>query len=391
MTKRAAAKRAKRALKASQKTIPYLPSDVIEIIFSHRFPDLPSDILNFPSDAFDNQEDLHPEGVEYMSSLCLVSRTWLTPARRVLYRTITEYHSDIALLWNTIFHCPHLRIYIRRMFLQSQAAKAQFRELGPQLPQCVVFETVSTCAPLTETSDHACYLRVIGEQYYHPGELWPAADGQWSHLKVLEYIGAQQFYLSFSDDLPFLRVIKFRSLDTPRFPSISTNTLHTLAFSNCRKVHIPSFFDFILRHSQSLLRLSIDFSRYAFYNHSLPGTMLEDAIVQLQALESLIICNLLGVTDKFLLRLPPSLKELMFLTWFHNLSYKNIHSLITERATESKLRSVEILLHDNAIITMCKDNRGWLFLPSMGRRRGVQFLIGGYDGANLHLPSWCRE
>jgi hypothetical protein len=105
---------------------PPLPEDIIDIILSYRFPDIQFDSPElFFHDLY--RSDEHWKAL--ISPLCLISRTWLAPARRILYRSITEAYNDEIhgpMLWETIQKYPHVRNYIRRMFLRSPFAASHF-------------------------------------------------------------------------------------------------------------------------------------------------------------------------------------------------------------------------------------------------------------------------
>jgi hypothetical protein len=116
-----------------------LPEDVIDVILACLYPYISYDCLEFnPDDT--SRNDVQCKAL--IARLCLVSRSWLNPAQRVLYRTITEDYINLTeglIFWRTIENSPHLRSLVRQVyFCGRQPAWSFSAEFCTLLPYCTI-------------------------------------------------------------------------------------------------------------------------------------------------------------------------------------------------------------------------------------------------------------
>jgi hypothetical protein len=133
-------KRIRSSKNVSRKT-PSLNQDVVEAICDAMKPkDI--DLMTFSWADGSEQRDNR-----FFASLCLVSKLWLAPARRILYSVLMDQKpsrpdaADRILL--TLESVPITRTYVHRLYLREETQYSEpflerVLELIPLLPQCTL-------------------------------------------------------------------------------------------------------------------------------------------------------------------------------------------------------------------------------------------------------------
>jgi hypothetical protein len=377
--------------------IPNLPEDAVELILAYRFPDIPFDSPDFdPNDQY-RSDAQYKAAVE---PLCLVARSWLNPARRVLYRTITEYYNNGTtgqLLWNTIMNFPHIRPYIRRMYFQTKVLKAFFQGFSTLLPCCtILFCEASSGAggvELLGQSDSLGYLRAGsgGSGAIISSHVWSSGFENWTRLQVLEFSGDPSDYPKDPETegiclLPALRVLKYRRIHSRiPIPPTTPNTLHTLIVSSCNNVDSSVFRNLVLRHSSSLTRVAIE--RLAFAGGVPDNVVLDDVIAPLQSLTSLILHGMQPLSNAFFLSLPSSLVNLTFSSAPSREAYDYCTSLLNTRRDRRKLRLIEMYTYGVGFDS--ENLERWDALADGFIGAGV--TLSWITWHERTLPHWARE
>jgi hypothetical protein len=213
----------------------------------------------------------------FVGSLCLVSRLWLHPAQRSLYRVVPILQRDLTRLLNfcaAVRHNPALRLYVRR-FHTSITSEDTWRltlEVCELLPRCVVFlidpvfglragsdlfaDQVMSDLPLLP---HLASVRLASVSWLP--HLWVTAFSTWTELEylVLGNMGVP-LELDFHTDeyLPSLKTLQLWHTSTSYLiPPTTSNTLHTLVLINCPCITGDSFRLLVSKHRNSLRRLAI--------------------------------------------------------------------------------------------------------------------------------------
>jgi hypothetical protein len=292
----------------------HLPEDVISVILDFRYPDIPYHSPWFTSyDGYRSDQN----DKAYVALLCLISRAWLVPARRVLYRTITEYYNNVThapLLWDTITNFPHIRPLIRRMYLRNGVAYPLFADLNLLLPSCAVLVSIPGYwvrdLQAFASSESIGYLHAQKDpKNTYTEEVWRCGFKLWIRLEVLEFTDYSESFpyddvTAGSEEanriLPSLTVLKFKWLEGRLpIPPTTRNTLHTLSLLGCRRVNGHSFLHLLRHHADSLRRIHM---RILVYR--------EDVLPHLSRLEELIIIQCTGWTTSLFSCLTTSLINL---------------------------------------------------------------------------------
>jgi hypothetical protein len=387
-----------KGLTRSPRTPPHLPGDVIELIVAHRFPDVEFDSPEFLScDSYRSEE--HRKS--HIAPFSLLSRAWLAPARRALYRSITEAYNDEnhgPLLWDTIQKYPHVRKYIRRMFLRNPLAASHFRDIITLLPLC----TILLALPSSDIDDpdlifaSTCpgYLRFEHDDEYSVStETWHSGFRSWSRLQVLELVGIKKpmslddLPPGEEDYLPSLRVLKLRLMSgRATIPPTTSNTLHTIVFSECRHAPILNGLTSLLdRHASSLRRLCIE-------NAPAARPLIECALPNLRLLEIFVACGFY-VPDPFLLQMPPSIVHISIRIVLTDQTQNYCATLIENKNknknSHPRLRMIELFAHDVRMETIDEDQ--WELLARTAGKVGIQLLVKSDHSNEQLLPAWARQ
>jgi hypothetical protein len=249
----------------------FLNADVIDSIM-----DLVEAPDAFDSPSFDWMFDREKRNLSQLASLCLVSHTWLSPARRHLYRVIPDLHDDNLKKCLQILRTnPDLLCYVRRIYVPDSISASpdvyrlcrQVVETFSSLPRCTVVVR-PTLKRGYITPQFAPRLGTLGYlTLYAPGWrlwTWEYAFAQWSQLQDMRFIGNPPHFPSRGERsiitplLPSLRVLKIYDISwTWPFPPTTANSLHTLVFSHCYTMEERPFIDLLHHHSNSLRRIAI--------------------------------------------------------------------------------------------------------------------------------------
>jgi hypothetical protein len=287
--------------------VPVLPEDVVEIIFYNLFPDHPFSSPDIFWSEYSRNEPCtarrFPLCKACLAAFYLLSRAWLNPTRRILYRTITHPYSSTLkgpLLWNLLNSSPHLRTYILRIHIHPKYThNTSLNEMAKLLPRCTISIRIPGSghqSPYLMTSLNCIgYLRAGWERMEgYTTDMWISAFTNWSRLEVL-HIQCRPLWFPFElaeQDgmfLPSLRILRIiMAQDSIPIPPASFNTLHTLCLAGLENLKLVSFIRLVRRHSQSSRRVHVSHVTFDVDNGS-PNEVLADAIAQLTSLESLFI------------------------------------------------------------------------------------------------------
>jgi hypothetical protein len=259
--------------------IPILNQDIIESILDVVDPRGSSTLIPRW------EEDKHRFRIlRYLASFCAISRMWLGPARRRLYRLIPFHTSGkstalfTSKFLDTVLNFPTIRPYVQQLRIaynieSSAALEAFWLEGIHLLPNCTVDLTIrSSRGSISEIfargPSAACALTYF-YTYCNPGwspSTWEVAMQNWQRLESLSFDGSIisrnfGFESVTSDDpdqlLPRLQSLYLFGCQSPRFPLTSPNTLHSLQLHICWGVDPISLVRFVSRHSLSLRSITI--------------------------------------------------------------------------------------------------------------------------------------
>jgi hypothetical protein len=320
----------------------------------------------------------------------LISRAWLAPSRRFLYRSITEAYNNERrgpLLWDTIHKCPHVRKYIRRIYLRSQFAASHFRSIVTLLPHCTVLITLpSAWINAFFAHDNPGYLRIEQGQSYSV-EQWTSGFKNWSKLRVLELVGAQHSLslddspLEETDYLPSLRVLKLRSIDGEiSIPPTTPNTLHTLVFSGRLRNGIePACTALLDRHASSLRHFSAEIS-------SGTRSVIDYAARTLGSLE-ILVGHGGYLPDTILRQLSSSIVHISIRIELNRRTYNYCYTyLIKNKIAHPELRTVELFVPNEGPISV---KREWSRMARIAGKKRMQLLIKSDVEDLQFLPPWA--
>jgi hypothetical protein len=298
-----------------QSGISLLNNDVLEVLFEHLDTESTGTYPDF-SRTFESHRRC-----SFFASLCLVSRSWLHVARRLLYRAIPILQNDFDRLSKfvaTLKYNPTIRTYIRRLHISiiSEKTWPLTLEAWKLLPRSLIYFTskdldlgienavVAAAVEAMEDSDAEDEVEedeiedggLIEEIGYDAGlrlesfanqallelplhslasaclptvswspALWATAFTAWSSLESLDLRDnaytmthpPDEFQI---DGLPSLRALTLRDMDESYIiPPTSSNTLHTLIVLDCTVIPEASLCLLISKHSDSLRSLVFQF------------------------------------------------------------------------------------------------------------------------------------
>jgi hypothetical protein len=381
-----------------RKKTPPLPEDVIEIIFYYLFPDLP---FSSPEVSWGEEGCKERYTKARLAQFCLLSRAWLVPTRRVLYRTITHPYNHATkapLLWNLINNVAQIRTYIFRLImLPEDLHHVSLSEIKTVLPRCTVFLTIipgaTRMSPERVTSsDCVGYLRAGWDQMEgYTRDMWISAFTNWTRLEVLHIQASLVSFFPFDvaeQDglfLPSLRVLRLRMMrEVIPIPPTSPNTLHTLCLVSLEGLTAEPFLALIHRHSYSLRRLHV---AYVGFDYMAPHSILTDAVSQLRGLESLFIHR----ADQYLLDtiypvLSVTLAELSLVADCRRPpTYAVFREFVL--APHRSLRAIMMDLRGGN--PRSNSGKEWASLARTSKERTVQILFNSYSEV-FSLPPWAR-
>jgi hypothetical protein len=389
---------------------PQLPEDVIEVVLDHLSPDIP---FSSPKFSWNGRDADAGYTKRYIASLGLISRAWINPSRRILYRTITPSYCtprNSPLLWTTIATYSHVRKYVRRihlirllpdLYIPPLPLSDDFRDL---LPRCTVLipipEPLFTNAPqMVIVSDLIGFL-VIGLDSLdsYSTEMWRTGFRSWTRLQAMQIQGTPLWFpsnYSEGDDdtyLPSLRILRlsWTLQDHVPIPPTTPNTIHTLCISNCPTFSEVAFLNLIHRHSASLRRLYIA-NTYFVTDSATSCHPLMTALSHLQnfKLESLIIHDMgASLSEDSLLHLPPSLIEVSLACHASApIPFTAFQTFLQARGGNTTPRDIEIILKRVDFAAPAIDKR-WSAFARRNKQPGLR-VIFLKSGAQLSLPNWA--
>jgi hypothetical protein len=304
-----------------QRVDPQLSGDIVETIVSH--VEIPHD-----SPHFSLLEDWKNRPYCFLATLCLVSKLWLTPARRQLYRVIPPFDipgHDYSSFFTTVQKYEGVRSHIRRLHINlrtSEHGHSLRDELMlkciPSFPRCsVIANTSDDDIPLVEelmTLDSLAVLYISAVRCHSPRKDWETTFQRWPSLQRLRINQNPKEFPQWapanilsaeSIQLPSLRVLMLSAMDKKwAFPPTTSNTLHTLILRECVKVAVSTLVAFIRHHSTSLRRIFIEDLELRE-----DETALDDIGFYAPNLEFLYIHKTWHITEAIFSNLPASLVE----------------------------------------------------------------------------------
>jgi hypothetical protein len=222
----------------SRSRTPSLPHDIIDIFVEYIQPDRnPFQSLYFNPKA-DSERDL-----SRMMSLCLVSRSWLTPACHRLYKVVHLHAASAATIHSfseTILTTQEIRPFVQRLHVavgrtdgSTEAVEQLWFTSIPLLLNCMPLATIS---PLVG----ACWVTM---------QNWRSLYG----LYVAGTLKVSNYKTATLDREPALHHLWFANCSNVAIPPISPNTLHTLVLLGCY-VNSSSLLLLVSSHSASPVR-----------------------------------------------------------------------------------------------------------------------------------------
>jgi hypothetical protein len=245
-----------------------LNGDIVELIVERTRPD-----ISFNSPNFSLSNDVE-RPYRFFAGLCLVSKMWLTPARRQLYRVLQPFirtHIDYSSLFLTLDDNPDIRLYVLRMHMDLNSRfDARPFDILRSLPRCTLLAT-----QWDPEHSRVRYLdSLIAENKLSVLKIaevgWDAVSfrrgfATWAALHELRICGVPAKFpdpdesVIFSErnaKLPSLRILKLQEqFEFLCIPPTTSNTLHTFVLHECGDISSSLFFAFIRHHSASLRRL----------------------------------------------------------------------------------------------------------------------------------------
>jgi hypothetical protein len=199
-------------------THPLLNGDILESLFEYLDP---RSLFSSESLYFDRIRDVDRD-YTFLASLCLVSRSWLVPAQRLLYRVIPilEYYPPrLFSFYATISGNSRIRPYVRRLHALLLIKWRETLEMVALLPRCLLFvrglhwrnSDVAEELPILDSCAHLSLESPISWS----DTLW--TSGFWLRLESLHLRGDISAPVGAQDQrecLPSLRKLVLSELQT---------------------------------------------------------------------------------------------------------------------------------------------------------------------------------
>jgi hypothetical protein len=305
---------------------PYLSSDVIDIIleYSHPRPKSSLDISDFYIDT----SEWHMKAYFYsFTSYALISRIWLGPARRYLYRIIptrvTTSASRLSAFCSTIKNVPAVRPLVRRLHVHiTDHNCSMLVDIVKLLPNCGV--CITSCFGLWKkrlATKVARWENISGlgikECLISDAQLWDEAFRRWTRLSELHLSGHGLLGLPYWSGghqstpgaFPSLRRLVLSRIGAcAGIPSTSANTLHTFIVLQSQIFDTFPLLNLIQHHSESLRRIYIKGLIFQSGTHP-QAPILEQIGKHTRNLEYIHIRHSRSLSRAFLTYLPRSIVE----------------------------------------------------------------------------------
>jgi hypothetical protein len=335
-------------------------------------------------------------------SLCLVSRRWLVPARRHLYRTIPYLHED-EMASNFVLavrNYPEIRLYVKRLYIIASTEVISVVSLLPRCRSVICNAEIHTSIQESLPSlEMLTALRltnaVVRSRTIH--DFW-GMFGQWPHLQVLEIddgfmtgkehrtfpSSTNQLYLPSLHDLQLHR---FQNL--PRIP-LTSNTLKTFILKDSLIWDTVFMLKTILQHAKSLTRLEINKVDHV-------RLFPKDLLTSLSSLEYASLPGVLWADDEENLfsALPKSLHKLHC-----SCSIRSLHAHFLRALSEGfevdnpAVWMIKLSIYD-PMKDVTKEPMTWIPLRDCANRVGISKCIGGMCCISTETPmgawSWTNR
>jgi hypothetical protein len=320
-----------------------LDDDIVEAVMQFIDP-LKNQLDNEEYDA------TYEEGRDFesLSSMCLISKIWLTPARRRLYRSIPYPFTSEPLIekvMDTLIDCSHLRPLVHKLYYNldvSEDVHERFAStLLPLLPNCLVMASTGheprESHWLLNTSalgslEVACDLR------WSPAE-WTMGFQKWHQLKTLRFYFLREriSYVAGNEvdqhSVPSLTCLAWFGCRGVIAPPTCPNTLHTLSIRQCGELDTRMYDTLVSRHASSLRCLELE---GVFFTG--PEYLFHEVVAKMTGLQSLLLGDIHLSADIFAV-LPQSIEEVV-LDGRLSISKKSCRDFVQLRVIEGgRLRS----------------------------------------------------
>jgi hypothetical protein len=374
----------------------HIHEDIIDLIFARLFPYIPFDSPEFYHNeiSYHSRNDSYPPKCQ-IKPLCLISRSWLVPVRRVLYRTIS-FQSEIPELWDILMNSPHLRIYVVRLYFPLKITNSLTAEFGALFPNCAIYITMPPALMYVEKllaqMNYLGYPRV-GQ--CHPKWIWRDGFRNWTRLQVLEIKRDKNrtpgYYLDRKENLepllPSLCILKLRGTRGLQLPLTTSNTLHTLVIVGCLHLDASMFRDLASRHSGSLRRIHIQYNTFTSGD---TNSNFVDMLAHSTFVQDLIIHDNDPLSTSFFDSVPISLVDITFSTRVTTDLFNQLQTLLQNRRKTPQLRVVAICTQEDSLeIEPLKLRTRCDGLIRMGKDDGIEFFF--YTQYMRSLPIWALE
>jgi hypothetical protein len=290
---------------------PALNNDVLDIIFDHIIPYIPSDSVLF---LWETQYFELPNR-KFLSPLCLVCRQWLVPARRILYKIVILSSTNSRKFAATIMGLPQVQNHVLRIYYHlDETSYYTVFKISKVLPRCMLYIT-SISEPLKVLHHGSRDLvkmdnleGIFLDKVEWPVDIWNQAFLSFARLRHLRFRGPHTFKEFPAQQmkrglLPCLRVLEISELRTLWIaPPTCPNTLHTLVLKDCSGLSKSVFLRMLARHSVSLRRITIDAIRF----DDLYTKIFDEIGLRCPKLEYVEITRTRHMSDKVISDLPPS-------------------------------------------------------------------------------------
>jgi hypothetical protein len=340
-----------------------------------------------------------------MSTLCLVSRDWSNPARRILYRIIFDLErTRFQLLIKTLRDTYSLRKYVRALYTNPYDEIMEFARLLPKAQIYLLLSRISTPNESIAALPSLAGLHIKDLQWGREA---------WSQI-FTECRGIEDLRLHISSHpsafpptwqerdagswLPALHTLKLTMMDRWTIPPTSSNTLHTLVlYSYTARVYIDLLLDLLHRHSDSLRRVLIDGIK--FEEDSDPFA-LDHIGNHLTTVESLYIRRASpAITEQIFDSLPQSIVDVSLDMDYPVTGASCAEFLARCKRIDSPLRSIALRLRVEqdsmrdsvddklALLKLWAGNQGVLFNCAFDFPTGDK---GAVADQSIRYPEWSR-
>jgi hypothetical protein len=358
-----------------------------------RAPAIPTDALECIMDY------LSTESPRYLSRLCLISKAWLTPARRLLYRNIRLHWKDTDNFIATVRRTPSIRLCVHSLDVEIEAFKKidyfsllencvirltvdlqsedqdLFRNLWPRLPNVSELKRVTVNASDDNDDDDSEYDRSDDKDDLLYG--WPLFGVQpWDHLEELEL----RSYSFDSNDVPFqrhfpnvhfgsLKVLTFINCVNIVFPATPNNTLQILALDACSAVDDSSYISLIKRNANSIRDIKF---MHSDFDITIENDFVYDRVVSEAKCAERVTLDACSeyMSPEFFHSLPATILHLKIMSYAKAFSPYNIIEYLYQR--QSSPNSLQTLTIGSDISGLAEE---WEEVRSMAQEMGFEFSL----------------